>query len=817
MVLKFPVSRIMHLLSLQQSCSFHATLRFQVASSQMPPLRSNFDPKAIPVDHALKIDSNISTTTKHTNKEKDRIKEALLNTELSASSYDTAWVAMVPSPVSLKFPLFPKCIEWILENQHYDGSWGLYDHDRSLIKDALSCTLACVLALRKWNIGDEHIKRGLKFIGSNLSYSMDKKLLSPIGFDVIFPSMISYATDLDLDIPALQSDIDAILSVGDLEWKRLCGDNFNGCKAYIAYITEGLKEVHDWHNILKYQKRNGSLFNSPSATAALVLNTYDNKALNYLDSLMKISDYSVPAIYPLNIYTRLRIIDDLERFGMSQYFTSEIKSILDQIYRCWLQNDEEVMTEAATCALAFRILKMNGYAVSSDALAPFQEEYYFSNSIQGKIRDVGTVLELYKASHYRTLQNEQVLEKIELWTSRYLKQELCNNNEDRDEVNHAIKFPFYANLDRLEHKRNIEHYKPKEFQILKTSYKIRSLCNNDIWKMAVTEFNFSQSIYQNELQCLESWVKESKLDQLEFARQKLSYCYFSTAATLFSPEMCDARMSWAKNSVLTTVVDDFFDVGGSKEELENLITLIEKSRTNEIEEEGFCSEQVKIVFHAVYNTIKELGVKAIAYQNRDVTEHIRETWVDLMKSMMKEAEWTMNNTIPTLEEYMENGYVSFALGPIILPALYLVGPELSDDIVRCPEYHNLYKLVSMCGRCLNDIQGFQRETKEGKLNGLSLRIRQNNGSNAEEEAKKEVESIISSSRRELLRMVVSEENGVFPRECKDLFWKMSKVLHLFYMRNDGFSSPKEMVAAVNAVIHEPLQIAHLNLSSNERK
>jgi ent-kaurene synthase len=28
--------------------------------------------------------------------------------------------------------------------------------------------------------------------------------------------------------------------------------------------------------------------------------------------------------------------------------------------------------------------------------------------------------------------------------------------------------------------------------------------------------------------------------------------------------------------VLTTVVDDFFDVGGSKEELENLISLVEK-------------------------------------------------------------------------------------------------------------------------------------------------------------------------------------------------------------------------------------------------
>ena len=69
---------------------------------------------------------------------------------------------------------------------------------------------------------------------------------------------------------------------------------------------------------------------------------------------------------------------------------------------------------------------------------------------------------------------------------------------------------------------------------------------------------------------------ENRLDKLKFARQKLGYCYFSGAATLFAPELSDARISWAKNGVLTTVVDDFFDVGGSVEELINLVQLIEK-------------------------------------------------------------------------------------------------------------------------------------------------------------------------------------------------------------------------------------------------
>ena len=78
----------------------------------------------------------------------------------------------------------------------------------------------------------------------------------------------------------------------------------------------------------------------------------------------------------------------------------------------------------------------------------------------------------------------------------------------------------------------------------------------------------------------------------------------------------------------------------------------------------------------------------------------------MLKSMLREAIWTKDDGVPTINEYMENGYVSFALGPIVLPALYLIGPRLSDEIVQSSEYHNLFKLMSTQGRLLNDIQGF---------------------------------------------------------------------------------------------------------------
>lgn len=148
---------------------------------------------------------------------------------------------------------------------------------------------------------------------------------------------------------------------------------------------------------------------------------------------------------------------------------------------------------------------------------------------------------------------------------------------------------------------------------------------------------------------MKRWVVEKRLDRLKFARQKQGYCYFSAAATLFAPELSDARLSWAKNAVLTTVVDDFFDVGGSEEELVNLIKLIEKYVTFPLSvslfsgsffsvqkhdlwrmecrwdvdgSTDFCSEQVEILFSALHSTICEIGNKSCRWQGRDVTSHV---------------------------------------------------------------------------------------------------------------------------------------------------------------------------------------------------
>jgi hypothetical protein len=120
------------------------------------------------------------------------------NTQTSASAYDTAWVAMVPSLDSSQQPQFPQCLSWIIDNQLLDGSWGI---PYLIIKDRLCHTLACVIALRKWNAGIQNVETGLRFLRENIEGIVHEDEYTPIGFQIIFPAMLEEARGLGLELP----------------------------------------------------------------------------------------------------------------------------------------------------------------------------------------------------------------------------------------------------------------------------------------------------------------------------------------------------------------------------------------------------------------------------------------------------------------------------------------------------------------------------------------------------------------------------------------------------------------------------------------
>lgn len=78
--------------------------------------------------------------------------------EISISAYDTAWVALVRNVDDENAPQFPSSLEWIANNQLPDGSWG--DSELFVAHDRILNTLACVIALRSWNMHPDKCEKG---------------------------------------------------------------------------------------------------------------------------------------------------------------------------------------------------------------------------------------------------------------------------------------------------------------------------------------------------------------------------------------------------------------------------------------------------------------------------------------------------------------------------------------------------------------------------------------------------------------------------------------------------------------------------------
>lgn len=118
---------------------------------------------------------------------------------INVSAYDTAWVALVEDVNGSGRPQFPSCLEWIVNNQLPDGSWG--DRLIFLTYDRMISTLACVVALTFWNIHPNKCQKGVKFLKENMSkLETENEEHMPSGFEVVFPSLIDIAKKLNIEV-----------------------------------------------------------------------------------------------------------------------------------------------------------------------------------------------------------------------------------------------------------------------------------------------------------------------------------------------------------------------------------------------------------------------------------------------------------------------------------------------------------------------------------------------------------------------------------------------------------------------------------------
>ncbi|CAN8247985.1 unnamed protein product [Cochlearia groenlandica] len=571
--------------------------------------------------------------------------------EITISAYDTAWVALIDA--GDKTPAFPSAVKWIAGNQLSDGSWG--DANLFSYHDRLINTLACVVALKYWNLFPHQCQKGINFFRGNigkLEEEDDEHM--PIGFEVAFPSLLEIAQSINIDVPYDSPVLKDIYAKKELKLTKIPRDIMHKMPTTLLHSLEGMRDL-DWDKLLKLQCKDGSFLHSPSSTAFAFMKTRDNNCLSYLRNAVKRFNGGVPNVFPVDLFEHIWIVDRLQRLGISRYFEKEIKECLDYVHRywtdkgiCWARCSH--VQDIDDTAMAFRLLRLHGYQVSADVFKNFEKEGEFFCFVGQSNQAVTGMFNLYRASQL-AFPKENILKEAKEYSVKYLKhkqekQELLDKwiimKDLPGEIGFALEIPWYASLPRVETRFYIDQYGGEnDVWIGKTLYRMPYVNNNEYLELAKQDYNNCQALHQLEWDTFQKWYEENGLDEYGVNRSELIECYYLAAATLFEPERSHERMVWAKSSVLVKAISSSF--GESSDSRISFFDQFHKYIANaQRNDHQFDNRSMRLdrpagsvqasrLVRIIIRTLNQLSFDLFMSHGRDVNILLYQSWEDWME------------------------------------------------------------------------------------------------------------------------------------------------------------------------------------------
>lgn len=274
-------------------------------------------------------------------------------------AYDTAWTARVMDEAGN--PVFPESIRWLLDHQLPDGSWGgqvLNYHDRII------STLSSIMALKE--IGGEtfrsQIQRGENYIWENLE-KLRRDNYRLIGSELLFPSLFQQAESLELSLPY---HIQVYQAEFDKKMKKVDESLWYSPLVTLSHSLESLGDEVDIRRLPYVLLPNGSVTNSPAATAFFLKHRKDARALRYLREILVLTgDGSVTTIHPTEVFEYGWTAYNLMLAGLYFKRYIEICEFLQNHLRSsgvgW--STESPVTDADDTAVACKVLYNMNYPV----------------------------------------------------------------------------------------------------------------------------------------------------------------------------------------------------------------------------------------------------------------------------------------------------------------------------------------------------------------------------------------------------------------------------------------------------------------------
>ncbi|KAG6525042.1 terpene synthase 10-like [Zingiber officinale] len=492
---------------------------------------------------------------------------------------------------------------------------------------------------------------------------------------------------------------------------------------------------------------------------------------------------------------QLRLIDHLQQLGVAYHFKDDIKDALTSIHgslediiSLQLKDTDDVHATA----LLFRLLRQNGFSITDDIFKRFRDEkgQFIEVSVEG-------MLSLYEAAFYGK-EGEVILQETRDFTTQNLRNILNDQGSIpepglKQKVAHALELPLNWRLERLHTRWFIQ------FCSQSNNDKC-SMINPVLLEFAKLDFNKVQDTHKKELSKLSRWWSDLGLaERLPFFRDRLMANYLWTVGCAFEPEYWSFRETEAQANCFIALLDDVYDVYGNLEELEIFTDAIERWDVIAIDR---LPDYMKLCFLAVFNTANEAAYEVVKEKGFNVLPYLKRAWSDLCKAFLLEAKWSHEKYTPTVEEYLENGWMS-ASGHIILTHAYCMSPYVTQsDLENFSTYTQFVQWSSMNFRLYNDLVETE---KSDDCSAIQYCLMQEKDV-SEAEAREMIKEMIMANWRAMNgdRM---NYTTLFEENFKICAINLDRTVQFFYRGIDRYSEADgEIKDSMTSLLLEPIEL-----------
>ncbi|KAF8409456.1 hypothetical protein HHK36_005532 [Tetracentron sinense] len=483
---------------------------------------------------------------------------------------------------------------------------------------------------------------------------------------------------------------------------------------------------------------------------------------------------------------RLELVDVLQRLGLAYHFEEEIKRTLETIYTSSNKWSEE---DLYATSLQFRLLRQHGYQVPQEVFCSCKDK--MGNFKASLCEDTKGMLSWYEAS-YLSLQDEVILDEARDFTSRHLKD--IKENIDLNlakQVSRALELPLHWRMLRLEARWFVDIYERREDM------------NPILLELAKLDFNMVQETHRNDLRVMSRWWTDLGLGkELNFARDRLMENFLWTVGMTFEPQFGYCRRMSTKINALLTTIDDIYDVYGTLDELELFTDAVERWDINTMEQ---LPDYMKICFLALYNSVNEMAYVALKEQGSNIISYLKKALVDICKAYLLEAKWYHNGYKPTLEEYLNNGWISVAIPTMLVHAYFFVTKPITKEALECMEsYPNIIRSASMIIRFYDDLGTSTDELQRGDV-PKSIQCYMYETGASEQEAREHIQVLIRDAWKKLNEDRVAD--SPFDQTFIEAAVNLTRLAQCIYLRGDGHASQdRETKDRVLSLLVEPIPL-----------